>query len=430
MIIERHVVNKKAMPLQLMLIFLACPLVRAEVHNIVNHSASGTALRQLYDRAGKLRTGFPDKIPQPPEIARQSEQGDLIRLALYDRALRLIELPQGAYEQATIKLYLERSISTQIGRERIQRFVEENTRIAVGFEEIPGTQIATVGTKKYVLGSGGRFYFAREPMALKMNKAYLETGQIDKAVGVFAHEFLGHGLSHIRFKKAGLNNAYGFYHNNEIHAGLVGWVMDLELGLPPEDKNMWDYIKDPEGYIDGLLFLEGNATLLNHDEAQDLPGVYRERLARLPEIAKKAIARRKRYEEIPQVVQHFVVDHGMDMREFPFVLSKARESAQYSHHYLRSLLGIRQELQNSIAYFSGPDGAGRADQFRSAYSHPLFAELEADRKQLTQRLKAALEGKTRPPLPYLTSPPGMMSLEDFKAMVESDRADHPRNYPN
>ncbi len=221
---------------------------------------SGGGEPRIMVPTGKKKEPFTQlaKCPngQRTEVSNQPRKGDLACVKVSDQLLKKITLDGGGDKKKTG--LLEKSLKGMVdksptARRLAERWVDEGLKGEVKFEEMQSTQYKGPDGKDDFYGIMG---FARpwtDPIEVRLNDKYVETGRDFK--GTLAHELLGHGLEHGVAKKKGNDFSYGLYRGDETGALLVGARVEQELGMKVRNGRVTSYLRDPEAYYQQNMFL-------------------------------------------------------------------------------------------------------------------------------------------------------------------------------
>jgi hypothetical protein len=173
-------------------------------------------------------------------------RGPSIQVGAHDFS-RVLKLPSDPFQRQRTEKLVTRMLESPLARERAAsyaRIVAEPTELA--FAPAQG-HWSGVGSGSRILGILGWYNQGK----VSLNSLYLERdhqGAEDDAVGVVAHELLGHGLGHESAEKfaPGSSWNYGRHPVDEATARLAGGVVEAELGIPLSDEYLKTFLRDPK----------------------------------------------------------------------------------------------------------------------------------------------------------------------------------------
>lgn len=172
--------------------------------------------------------------------------------ALFDEAVRL-------------------TLNSETGRSLAERAAAAGLKTEVRFEDLEG-----IGGRAEPSASGDRVVLARSLLAWKPGWAGIQ------AARTLAHEAFGHILAHQRARAAGVSWEFGCTLDDEVNAGLVGTLVELESGWRFLDPNAELLLKDRAAYEASLLTQQPAYAVTLRDAELDAPAAaLRGRLAEL-----------------------------------------------------------------------------------------------------------------------------------------------------
>lgn len=173
--------------------------------------------------------------------------------ALFDEAVRL-------------------TLNSETGRSLAERAAAGGFKTEVRFEDLDG-----IGGRAEPSASGDRVVLARSLLGWKPEWAGIE------AARTLAHEAFGHILAHQRARAAGVSWELGCTLDDEVNAGVVGYLVELESGWRFLDPNAELLLKDRAAYEASLLTQQpAYAATLRGTELDAPVAALRGRLAELP----------------------------------------------------------------------------------------------------------------------------------------------------
>lgn len=378
----------------------------------------------------KIAAAAKGKAPASPGETRSGEPGvapadaPAGEDALTARLLAQLELVDhgNPEEAAGLDMAVRRLMSTPTGRELAEEFVSHGKKVRVSFETVPGSKVVETNGKKMIEASGGSTSFEGAIPHVRLNKDYLGTDpdfQRFYLPGTLGHELLGHGLEQIKAEKAGLGRPYLAYRSNEANAGMVGWLVEAELGAKLINPHMWNYLRSPEEYHRTLKTnLAYYAGTFSPDEMADPVPVLKERLVN----AKAALAALERdktsMESWRPIIAHFKIrkfdkDHGFRKPDSSFSAASQDIENFTGSGYPRR----RAEIQEIVDYvgtlinwYSGKDAAADLAALKKAAESNLFKEAERNLETRKIRLEGVIRARSaraaaaEPPPPASSAP--------------------------
>lgn len=324
-------------------------------------------------------------------------------------------------ERAALNAILSRMIDSPSARELAEQFVAEDARATLAFEEIPGTEIYTINGQKTFWTSGGHAHTSYDVPEVNLNSAYM-AAQKKYAPGTLAHELLGHSLAKYRASRAGAAAAQDYSRTEEANAGLIGWVVDTELGNKLDDGWAWKYLADPEDYYTGLkTCLPYYAATLSREEMNDPLSAYRQRIEDTDKALNDLEAKKSRYETWKKRIEHFIGAHNMNPDSFKTLKEKISANLGTIPNTETNLKDIKAYLQKLADYNSTEKGKRLFAVIAAQADNPYFQETENAIAKRSQHLADLMKGKS-----YETEqvPPkaGQLTWDELEALWEKDKA--------
>lgn len=236
--------------------------------------------------------------------------------ALYDEAVRL-------------------TLATETGRSLAEVAAALGLKTEVRFDDLDG-----IGGRAEPSAAGDQVVLSRSLLAWKPEWAGIE------AARTLAHEAFGHILAHQRARAAGVSWEFGSTLDDEVNAGVIGYLVELEAG--------W-------------RFLDPNVELLLSDRA-----------------AFEASLRTQQPEYAVALLEGEL--------DAPIAALKVRLAELTPAHP-----ALTKYFPDRLAYLEGHPAP--AAQLTAYKSHPFRAALRAELASRVERLRALA-----PPLPGLQSP--------------------------
>lgn len=333
-----------------------------------------------------------------------------------------------------IRAALTDILKTPTGREIARAFVAEKARAKIHFEKIAGSSVVLDNGKKILQASGGNTTTWEDPPIVNLNRDYLDTDPEFMRMNVastLAHEMLGHAFQSQRERRAGLPFAVSnAYRGDEANAGLIGWLVQTELGGRLDNSHMWNYLKNPEIYHRSLQTnMAYYAVSLSPAEMKDPVGTLKGRVS----AAGKARAQLQDEAESMRfwrrVVEHFVTVHGVSREKFSSI---DQDIDSFLGHYLKladdNLDEIESSLKDKIALLESPKGAARLKEFKEASDSPILAANEARLAKYRTRLAGLTAGRRKEPT--MPPVPGKLTWDDLSKMWADDDPAHKQALKN
>ena len=257
-------------------------------------------------------------------------------------------------------------------RRLAERWVDEGLKGEVKFEEMQSTKYKGPDGKDDFYGIMG---FARpwtDPIEVRLNDKYVETGRDFK--GTLAHELLGHGLEHGVAKKKGNDFSYGLYRGDETGALFVGARVEAERGLKPRNSRVTSYLRDPEAYYEQNMFLAPAYALgLSLDEMKDPVGSLKAHKELVSRHREELIERRK---ELDEAVNKNIKDKALRQQ-----LDDVRTSIATQDESLGAIDDYVSALEDDKKLLAQVQKDAQSEQFK-AYQKALDEDAEYLRKAL------------------------------------------------
>lgn len=172
-------------------------------------------------------------------------------------------------ERALFAEAVRLTLGTETGRSLAERYLAGGLPCEVRFEELSG-----IGGKAESSASGDRAVLARGILGWKPGWAGL------LAARTFAHEVLGHILSHQRARAAGVSFEFSATLDDEVNAAVIGYLVELEAGWRFLDPDAELLLSDRAAYEAALLTRQPEYALTLREEELDAPvRALKERLA-------------------------------------------------------------------------------------------------------------------------------------------------------
>jgi hypothetical protein len=319
-------------------------------------------------------------------------------------------------------------LKTPTGREIARAFVAENAHAQVRFSKVEGSATVLENGKRVIQASGGNTETWQDPPIVNLNRDYLDTDPDYMRMNVaatLAHEMLGHGLQAQRDKRAGLpfeiNNSY---RGDEANAGLIGWLVQTELGGPLDNGHMWNYLKNPEIYHRSLQTnMAYYSVSFSTAEMLDPVGTLKSRLGGVVKARARLQTSADEMKFWRKVVEHFIQEHGVPRDRFKSI---SDDIDGFLGHWVKlasdNFDEIDAALKAKIALLESPKGAELLKAYKAAAGSAVLAEDEARLARYRARLAKLTEG--RHPEESVPPVPGMITWDELGKMWENDDPVH------
>lgn len=326
-------------------------------------------------------------------------------------------------ERAALDSMISRMMDSPTAREIAAKFINENAKVEISFEEMPESIVATVDGKKTIWGRRAYTQYT-EPTRVVLNKFYMQYDK-DLGTGMLAHEMLGHTLERHR-GGAALRDVQYYNANEEENARLVGWLVATELNVKPEDE-IWAYTQDPDANMEAIkTWAVDYALTLTSEEMKDPVTVYKRRLAGADKEAEQLS--KERYGEWDKMADHFVSEHKMDPASFQTVKNVLSNAIKDLPRRQKLAMAIKDKLQGLLNSFSSDEGKAFLRRLSKESEDDYFKQKDAAILEWRKRLSSLLVGKTPGTSPEASSPPppvGQITWEQLRELIEKDESSCP-----
>jgi hypothetical protein len=228
---------------------------------------------------------------------------------------------------------------------------------------------------------------------IRLREAYLLGGQesIDqKLPAILAHEILGHSLWYARAEREDVIEGMHYHKFNELHARLVGWLVDLELDghFAAGAEGIRSFLDDPHSLWDRLQVLTPYyAMIFSSAEMRDP-------VAALAERAKAARNRRIELERelfnqqtwLP-VIDHFVELHGVDASRTRKLQDEFANSKAEMERVIARVDAVIAKVDQCLDRFHCEADHTTERYLAQVAEHPLIARLGRATEELAGRLR-------------------------------------------
>ncbi len=367
----------------------------------------------------------------PPVGGRPSPSAPAAQAAQLLQALRssLVIAPDAdPRAAAAMDEALTSLLSTPTGRELAMEFTASGAKAKVEFGPVDNSTTVVMNGRRILRASGGHTATSENPPRVTLNRDYLDTDPDFRRVNMAAtlgHELFGHAFEEQRSKKAGVSHqAVYYYRGDEAGSGLLGWLVQTELGGPLDNGHMWNYLRDPEKYHSELKTnLPYYSTTLSTGEMLAPVATLEGRVAGIDADRKKTRAYVASMTAWRPIIEHFINVHAMERAKFSSRLDDIAAAVVWGDSHLKSLDDIEKHLTGTIAQWKGPGGAALKADLAAASGSAYMAQAEARLSARADRLRGLVAGRT----PEATVPPvpGKLTWDDLNRLLEQDRKANP-----
>jgi len=323
-------------------------------------------------------------------------------------------------EGARLNALLARMMDSPTGRELAAKFIKEDAKAVLAFEEIPNTRVFTIDGRKEFWTSGGHAETHKVPPEVHLNQAYMEA-KAEDAPETLAHELFGHVLETKRAERFGVSNTLSYYQNDEANAGLIGWTVGAELGNKIDNGWAWIYMDNPDNYHKQLkMNLPYYAGTLTTEEMKAPLATYQKRLVEVNKLLQQLPTRKKRNEDWLKIIAHLIETHKMDESSFLTLKESIKASQDTLPGTEKDLLGIRGYLLYLINLISGEKGKELSASMARDSDNAYYKEMEQVLEKRRQVLSGLMLGKTQQS-EAKPGRPGQVSWDQLSEMWKKDR---------
>ncbi len=254
----------------------------------------------------------------------------------------------GPEERAVLESMISRMMDSPTAREIAVKFIKEDARAAVSFEEMPDSTVVTAAGKRTFWGTFGGTDPGGDPPGVELNKLFMQYNRND-GIGTLAHELFGHAFEQNRACGA-LVNTHRHNTNDEENARLIGWLVCTELDVKPADE-IWAYMQNPEEHMESLAMLDRAYSLrLTSEDMKDPVSRYKNRLVDADKEAARLREKRKWHEKWGKADGHFVNEHKMDPASFGTIQDDINNELKVLPADQRSIEEITAALRARIIF--------------------------------------------------------------------------------
>ena len=323
---------------------------------------------------------------------------------------------------------LESLIKTPTGRELALEFTASGAKAKLEFGAVDNSATAVLNGRRILQASGGHTDTFENPPRVTLNRDYLDTDPDYRRVNMAAtlgHELFGHAFEEQRSKKAGVSHdAVYYYRGDEAGAGLIGWLVQAELGGPLDNGHMWGYLADREKYHAKLqTTLPYYTTTLSTSEMRVPLRTLQGRVAPIETARKNARKYAAGMLSWRPTIEHLITVHGMDRARFSSLSEDIVSAVAWRDSHLKALDNINAHLTATIAQWKKPETAPALAQLGAASDSTYMRQAEERLAARATRLRGLVAGRTAEPA--IPPVPGKITWEELYQMQDKDRQDNP-----
>lgn len=336
-------------------------------------------------------------------------------------------------EAAAMNEVLENLVNTPTGRELAVEFIASGARAVVEFGDVANSTTGVENGRRILLASGGHTSSWEKPPRVVLNRHYLDTDPDYRRIrmaGTLGHELFGHGFEEQRASSSGVSfNSVYHYRGDEAGAGLIGWLVEAEMGGRLSNGHMWNYLADPEKYHAELKTTDAYySTTFSTAELRSPVAALEARVA----AAEKDRVKTQEYAEsmlgMRRAIEHFVAVHGMNQEDFSSLSDDIDSGLLWSKNHLASLDKIKAWLTAVITKWKSPEAAPLLAELAAAANSTYMRQAEDRLAARADRLRGLVGGREREPsIPPI---PGKLTWSDLNGLIEKDRNDNPTHWEN
>lgn len=331
-------------------------------------------------------------------------------------------------ESAELRRALRRIVSTPTGREYADRFVAEGWTVRLGTAAMGVRMSVNRGRSGPEGMAGGLFTELSPPLAVV--DSVLVSSSPDTLIRIVAHEVLGHAVSHLEAKKAGVESAWGLSAEDEMLAEAVGDLVRRESGVA-SDPSYWgepELIRSTEAYVRLQWFgLTGHPANFSIEEASapaeammNRGREYIDEMARLTRSYDGSRVWRQR-------MQHFIRVHGESLAAYAAQFRYLDEADESTNAHIGALNDAQDAAYERRRMLATADGI----VLRRRLSSPRYLEFARAKVveigRLRSRLIAMGERKIAP-VEKGNEPPGQDAWDALLEKCEADKKKNPDHW--
>lgn len=380
---------------------------------------------------GDLKAGIqsPGATP-PPGGANPAAAAQTAQLLRNLRASLDIAPDADPRAAAAMNEALESLVNTPTGRELALEFTAAGARAKVEFGGVDHSATVIMNGRRILQASGGHTFTSENPPRVVLNRDYLDTDPDFRRVNLtstLGHELLGHALEIHRARKAGVSHdAVYYYRGDEAGSGLIGWLVQTEMGGRLDNGHMWNYLADPERYHAGLKTnLPYYSTTLSTAEMRVPVATLQGRVAAIATDRKRTKEYAASMVVWRPVIEHFVTVHGMSRDLFSSLSDEIAAAVIWSNDHQKDLNDINAHLADTIKQWESPKAKALKAGLAAASGSTYMRQSEERLAARADRLRGLVAG--RKPEPTVPPVPGKLAWDDLYRLRDQDRKDNPRH---
>ena len=344
-----------------------------------------------------------------------------------------LRLPADPRQAGMLRDAVHVILRSGLGRELAADYAAQGVPVPVDFDAAGECPISEVSGKKMMNCSAAALYHGRGGDRISFNRAFLLMGDPYIRANlprILAHELLGHELTRLKAKKAGVASAYGYWIGDELNAIMVEWIIAAQTGHPMDISGPWSVTGDLNKYVKKLhTEMPTYAEDLDLDEMLHPGGVFAGRLAQVA-------AERKALDKscASAAARQWFIGHLLEHHRGQVIAGQLveperfRQLADYYTWWVdtntpvrrRRLSEIEKAVKAEAGRFSGRAGEERARGFAFALGSLNGSRFFRDRtRELVERRKmlaALLKGRARPTVKF----PGPVPQKALSAMFTEE----------
>ncbi len=384
---------------------------------------------KLQPGVGSFEDGLRNPVTPPPAGGSNptadptAQATELLRSLRHSLSIKPDADPRAA---AAMNEALESLLKTPTGRELALEFTASDARATIEFDNVDNSTTVIKNGRRILYASGGYTIMGANPPRVVLNRHYLETDPDYRRVDMTAtlgHELFGHAFEAQRSEKAGVPpDVIGYYRGDEAGAGLIGWLVETELGGPLDSEHMWSYLADPERYHNNLVTnLPYYATTLSLAEMRAPLATLEGRVDAIEIDRKKIRDYAVAVVAWRSAIEHFVTVHGMDRGQFSSLSEDIDATIIWNDAHQKNLDDISASLLATITHWKKPETAAALATLAEASDSTYMRQSEQRLAARTDRLRGLVAGRAwEPSIPPV---PGKLTWDDLDRLMEQDRTE-------
>ncbi|NNN06970.1 MAG: hypothetical protein HKL90_13825 [Elusimicrobia bacterium] len=361
---------------------------------------------------------------------------------LLERLLARVTLDDGGRPAHRAELHraFERMLESPSMRALAERYAVDGAPATVRFEPLTDTRRDDLDGRPFFQGTRALTDWTGDSVRVRLNAAYLESHEHyreQSLPSILAHELLGHGLWYARAARENILQAFHHHELNEANARLVGWLADFELDRRFEETGAWNYLRDPQDYLDGLkLRLPFYALTFSQDELGRPVEALEARLAAARATRARLETERANQRTWMAVADHFESQHLTPAENFRALRAQFEQSDAAYTAEIAAIDDLSAQVSAVLGRFQAEQDKTSERYLRGAAEHPLFADLQREADANLQELLAHVRAAGA--RPEDESPEaarlraeywrGQIDFPELQRMYEEDRAAHPGHW--